>query len=90
MSLRPLGALPTDIRRHAAEQGWGVSERQLQRYTAQADMLMAKAVDRNRDRLMAYQFAARRALYARAVAVSAGILRSVEAVSDAAWQGHAL
>jgi hypothetical protein len=33
-------------------------------------MLMAKAVDRNRDRLMAYQFAARHALYARAVAVS--------------------
>jgi hypothetical protein len=70
MNLRLLGALPTDIRRHAEEAGWNVSVRQLQRYTAQADELLAQAVEKNRDKLMAHHFAARRALYARAMAVS--------------------
>jgi hypothetical protein len=70
MQLRLLGALPTDIRRHAEEQKWEVSERQLQRYAASADELLAAAVEKNRDRLMAHHFAARRALFARAMAVS--------------------
>lgn len=68
--LRLVGALPTDIRRHAEEQHWGVSERQLQRYTVMADEMLAEAVENNRDRLMAHHYAARRALYARAMAVS--------------------
>jgi hypothetical protein len=70
LSIRLLGALPTDIRRHAEEQGWQVGERQLQRYTAMSDELMAESLEKNRDKLMAYHFAARRALYARAMAVS--------------------
>ena len=47
---------------------WNVSDRQLQRYTAEADELLAQSLEDNRDRLMAYHFAARRALYARAMA----------------------
>lgn len=70
LSLRLLGALPTDIRRHAEEQGWEIGERQLQRYTAEADELLMASVEHNRDRLMAWHYAARRALYARAMAVS--------------------
>jgi hypothetical protein len=70
LSLRLLGALPTDIRRHAQEQGWGVSDRQLQRYTAAADEQLAESVEKNRDKLMAHHFCARRALFARAMAVS--------------------
>jgi hypothetical protein len=70
LQLRLLGALPTDIRQHADEQKWGVSERQLQRYIAAADERVAASVEKNRDRLMAHHFAARRALYARAMAVS--------------------
>jgi hypothetical protein len=69
MQLRLMGAMPTDIRRHAEDQGWAVSERQLQRYTAEADELLARAVEGNRDRLMAHHFAARRALFARAISV---------------------
>jgi hypothetical protein len=67
-SLRLLGALPTDIRRHAEMKKWNVSDRQLQRFTAEADELLAQSLEDNRDRLMAYHFAARRALYARAMA----------------------
>src|SRR6266508_3629807 len=70
LNLRLLGALPTDIRRHAEEQQWGLSERQLQRYTAKADALMTAAVEKNRDKLMAYHYTSRRALYSRAMAVS--------------------
>ena len=70
LDLRLLGALPTDIRRHAEEQGWNVSGRQLQRYTAEADKLLAEAVEHNRDKLMAHHYAARRALFARAMGVS--------------------
>src|SRR5262245_26750032 len=68
--LRLLGALPTDIRRHAREQEWNVSDRQWQRYTAAADELLAASVENNRDRLMAHHFAARRSLFSRAMAVS--------------------
>jgi hypothetical protein len=70
LNLRLLGALPTDIRRHAAEAKWKVGERQLQRYTAAADELLAEAVEKNRDRLMAWHFNTRRGLYARCMAVS--------------------
>jgi hypothetical protein len=69
-SLRLLGALPIDIRRHAADQGWNVGERQLQRYTAAADKLLGASLERNHDQLLAHHFAARRALYARAMSVS--------------------
>jgi len=70
MELRLLGALPTDIRRHAEEQGWEVGERQLQRYVVKADRLLMKCVDKNAKRVMAHHFAARRALFARAMATA--------------------
>jgi hypothetical protein len=69
-SLKLLGALWTDIRQHAEEKEWGVSERQLHRYLASADEVIAANVEKNRDRLLAHHFSARRALYARAMAVS--------------------
>jgi hypothetical protein len=68
--LRIHGALPTDIRRHGQEQNWGVSDRQLQRYTADADNLIAASLEKNHDKLMAHHFAARRALFARCLSVS--------------------
>jgi hypothetical protein len=68
--LRLAGSLATDIRRHADEQGWNVGERQLQSYTVAADELLAESVEENRDKLLAYHFASRRALYARCMAVS--------------------
>jgi hypothetical protein len=70
LDLRLLGALFDNIRHHAEEQKWGISTRQLRRYIAQADKRIAAALDRDRGRLLAHHFAARRALYARAVAVS--------------------
>jgi hypothetical protein len=70
LGLKLLGAVYVDLRRHADEQKWGVSTRQLQRYVAQADKRIAAAVERDRDKLFAHHFVARRALYARAVAVS--------------------
>jgi hypothetical protein len=70
LNLRLLGALPTDLRRHAEEAGWNVSDRQLQRYTATADKLMAEALAESRPGLKGYHFAARRALFARTVSVS--------------------
>jgi len=70
LALRLLGAMATDIRRHAEEAGWNVGIRQLQRYTAAADDLMARELEEDRPKLLGYHFAARRALYARAMAVS--------------------
>ena len=68
--LRVLGATATNVRQYAVEQGWGVSERNVYRYIAEADKLVAKAVDKNRNKLLNFHRAARRALYARCMAVS--------------------
>jgi hypothetical protein len=65
-----VGALPTDIRRHADDEKWNVSVRQLQRYIAEADELLLKNVEKNRDRLMAFHYCARRTLFARTIAIS--------------------
>jgi hypothetical protein len=70
LNLLLLGAVYVDIRRHAAEQKWGVCSRQLQRYIAQANKRIAAALDSNRGQLLAFHFSAHRALYARAMAVS--------------------
>ena len=63
-------ATPTNIRQYAAEQKWNVSERNVYRYISAADKLNAKSVEKNRGKLLAFHHAARRALYARAMAVS--------------------
>ncbi len=65
-----LGATPTNIRQYAVEQKWNVSERNVYRYIADAHKVIAKSVDKNRSRLLAWHHASRRALYARCMAVS--------------------
>lgn len=70
VQLKTMGALLSDIRQHFQQQGKHFSDRQLARYCAQAEVEMSKALERNRDRLLAYHFTARRALYARCIAVS--------------------
>jgi hypothetical protein len=65
-----LGAEFLDIRQHASEQEWAVSDRQLYRYIALGDQILAETLDQDRDRLVRRHVAQRRALYARAVAVS--------------------
>jgi hypothetical protein len=69
-NLKLLGALWTDIRQHAEQQGWKVSDRQLHRYLAAAEEVIAANVEKNRDKLLAHHFTARRALFARAMGVS--------------------
>ena len=69
-SLKLLGAQPSDIRKHIQEAGWNVSKRQLQRYSNSANELIAENVEANRDKLMAFHYGARRALYARCMSVS--------------------
>jgi hypothetical protein len=68
--LRLLGAFPKDIFRYAEEQEWSVSERNIYFYISDADKLIAKSVDKARPKLLAWHHAARRALYARCMAVS--------------------
>jgi hypothetical protein len=70
VDLRLLGATAANIRQYALEQKWNVSERNVYRYLADADKLIAKSNDKSRAKLLAWHQAARRALYARCMAVS--------------------
>src|SRR5262245_9376995 len=70
LQLRLLGALMPDLRKHAQEQGWAVSERTLFRYCNQADEQLAALVERDRNKNFAHHFAGRRNLFARCMAVS--------------------
>jgi hypothetical protein len=70
LQIRLMGAEVWNIRQHAAEQGWNVSERQLYRYIARADELMARHLEKDRDKLFNRHHAQRRALLARALEVS--------------------
>jgi hypothetical protein len=70
LSLRLLGAEFLDIRQHASGQGWGVSDRQLWRYIAAGDKLLAQTLERDRVKLLNRQIAQRRALFSRAMSVS--------------------
>ena len=69
-NLRLLGATHTNIRHYASEQEWGVTDRQVGRYITEADKSITKSVDKSRVKLIAWHHAARRALYARCMAVS--------------------
>ena len=84
LDLKLLGRAPSNISRHAEDQGWGVSERQVQRYSALADEMLAAAVERNRDKLMSYHYTARRALYARCMSVSDYGTRAIRVLRDEA------
>lgn len=70
LRLRLNGAEFYDLRQYASEQGWDVSERQLWRYVAQSDRLLAESIETNREKLLNRQIAMRQALFARAMAVS--------------------
>jgi hypothetical protein len=70
LDLRLSGAEYVDIRRHAEEQGWGVGARQLQRYVAAGDAILADTLEKDREKQLNRQVAQRRALYARAMSVS--------------------
>ena len=61
------GAAFHDCVTFAAEKGWGVSERQVGRYIAAADELLAERQDRRRRRVVGLHLARREALYACAV-----------------------
>ena len=70
LSLRLLGAEFTDIRQHASAQKWNVSDRQLFRYIAAGDKILADTLEKDRQKLLNRHVAMRRALYARAMSVS--------------------
>lgn len=67
LRIRIDGAGFHDIRRYAAENGWGVSDRQLERYIGKADRLLRERLERKASRLRALTVAKMRNLYARAV-----------------------
>ncbi|HEY7428595.1 MAG TPA: hypothetical protein VH682_30475 [Gemmataceae bacterium] len=48
-------------------QKWGIGERQLCRYIAEADELLAADMERDRERLLAFHFAARRRVLMQAL-----------------------
>jgi len=56
-----------ELQQYAREQEWNISDRQLWRYVAQADELMAKTLDADREKLFRRHIHQRRSLYARAV-----------------------
>ena len=72
------GAQHHDICQYASEKGWGLSDRQVRRYTSQADKLLAERREKNRKLTVALSLARREALYARAV--NAGDYRTALAI----------
>jgi hypothetical protein len=74
------GAELYDLVAFAKEKGWDVSKRQLQRYAAAADDLLAESLEKDRQKLLRRHLAQRRSLYARAIAD--GDLRTALAVAQ--------
>jgi hypothetical protein len=70
LSMRLLGAEFVDIRQHASAQGWNVGDRQLFRYIAKGDEILEQMLEKDRDKQLNRHIAQRRALLARAAAVS--------------------
>jgi hypothetical protein len=69
-----------DVVQYASEKGWAVGERQLWNYVAKANDLLAKRMERDRDKLLARHISQRRNLYARAL--NAADYRTALAVVD--------
>jgi hypothetical protein len=65
--LRLGGAEFADIMQHAAEQGWGVKDRQVWNYVAAADKLMTERFDAKADHLLNRHLLQRRQLFAHAL-----------------------
>jgi hypothetical protein len=70
LQIRLAGAEFWDIRQYAAEKGWQVSDRQLWRYIRQADQLLARVLEKDRDKLLNRHLAQRRALLAKAMSIA--------------------
>jgi hypothetical protein len=70
LQLRLVGAEFADVRQHASAAEWNVSTRQLRRYIAHGDKILAATLEKDRDKLINRHIAQRRALYARAMSVS--------------------
>lgn len=69
-----------DVCEYAKEKGWDVSERQIGRYIAAADELIAKRMETRRKRLISRHIAMRESLAARAI--NAADLRTALATMD--------
>jgi hypothetical protein len=80
LTLRLSGAEFWNIRQFAAEQQWGVSERQLWRYVERSDAILAEHLEADRDKIVRRHVAMRRSLYARAM--QTGDWRAALAVLD--------
>lgn len=78
LTIRLMGAEFAEIRQCAAKLSWNVSDRQLWRYIAAADKLLAERLDHDREKLFNIHIAKRRALYTRAL--ETGDLRAALAV----------
>jgi len=70
LHLRLHGGAFHDLLRHASEQKWNVSERQLWNYVAKADALLAETLERDRGKVFNLHVAQRRALYLKCMSVS--------------------
>jgi hypothetical protein len=70
LSLRLLGAEFPDIRQYASQKEWNVTDRQLWRYIHAGDDFLAQTLEQDHAKLVNRHIAQRRALYARAAAVS--------------------
>jgi hypothetical protein len=70
LALRLVGAEFVNLRHHAAEAGWGVSDRQLFRYIAAGDDLLAKTQERDRAKLFNRFVAVLWVIVARCLAAS--------------------
>jgi hypothetical protein len=67
LTMRLNGAELHDLRAHALEQGWNVSDRTIRRYIDRADDLMIEGFEADREKLLKRHVTQRRNLYARAL-----------------------
>lgn len=67
LAIRLDGAQLPNIRRYASENGWGVSDRQLERYIEKADKLLVEHRQKKWSRMKALHLARRESLYARSL-----------------------
>lgn len=70
LQLRLAGAEMADLVQYSSEQGWDVGERQLRKYVAKTDDIIAASLETDHRKILNRHIAQRRALYARAMAVS--------------------
>ena len=80
LRIRLDGAQLHDVREFSSEKGWGVSDRQLEKYMKAADQLLVARQEKSRRALIARRIAQREALFARAV--NAADYRTALAILD--------